>query len=157
VSLPIHVTAYSGYKANERPRDFTVDEDLYKIIEVEDPWYEPKAMYFRVPTTEGKRYILRCDESEDEWTLQSGFDGDELLARPNIKLVTVDADVIGRAEKEIESCEHCHLDDAEIPFDCILSEVTGSRGLVDFILTDMARCPTCKRQLTEKALVGPKD
>jgi len=32
--LPIHVTVYSGYKANERPRDFTVDEDLYEIAEV---------------------------------------------------------------------------------------------------------------------------
>jgi hypothetical protein len=87
VSLPIHVTAYSGYKANERPRDFTVDEDLHEIAQVEDRWYEPEAMYFRVRTTEGKRYILRYDESEDEWTLQSGFDGDELLARPSIELV----------------------------------------------------------------------
>src|SRR5215510_15601092 len=78
MSLPIHVTAYSGYKANERPRDFTVDEDLYEIAEVEDRWYEPEAMYFRVRTTEGKRYILRYTESEDEWTLQSGFNGDEL-------------------------------------------------------------------------------
>jgi predicted RNA-binding protein with PUA domain len=60
-------------------------------------------MYFRVRTTEGKRYILRYDESEDEWTLQSRFNGDELLARPSIELVTVDVDVIRRAEKEIES------------------------------------------------------
>jgi hypothetical protein len=98
VSLPIHVTAYSGYKANERPRDFTVDEDFYEIAEVEDRWYEPEAMYFRVRTTEDKRYILRYDESEDEWSLQSGFDGDELLARPSIRLITVDVDVIRRAE-----------------------------------------------------------
>jgi len=69
--LPIHVTVYSGYKANERPRDFTVDEDLYEIAEVEDRWYEPAAMYFRVRTTEGKRFILLYNESEDEWTLQS--------------------------------------------------------------------------------------
>ena len=82
MSLPIHVTAYSGYKANERPRDFNVDEDLYEIAEVEDRWYEPDAMYFRVRTTEVKRFILRYTESEDEWTLQSGFDGDELLAQP---------------------------------------------------------------------------
>jgi hypothetical protein len=63
MSLPIHITAYSGYKANERPRDFTVDEDLYEIAEVEDRWYEPDAMYFRVRTTEGRRFILRYDES----------------------------------------------------------------------------------------------
>jgi hypothetical protein len=128
VSLRIHVTAYSGYKANERPRDFTVDEDLHEIAEVEDRWYEPDAMYFRVRTIKGKRYILRHDESEDEWTLQSGFDGDELLARPSIELVTVGADVIRRAEKEIESCQHCHPDDAEIPFDWILRDVTGKHG-----------------------------
>jgi len=88
MSLPIHVTAYSGYKANERPRDFTVDEDLYEITEVEDCWYEPEAIYFRVRTTEGKRFILRYTESNDEWTLQSGFDGDEVLARPSIQLIT---------------------------------------------------------------------
>src|SRR5262245_17767729 len=55
MSLPIHVTAYSGYRANERPRDFSVDEDLFEIAEVEDRWYEPDAMYFRVRTTQGTR------------------------------------------------------------------------------------------------------
>src|SRR5262249_31760275 len=98
MGLPIYVDTYS-YRANERPRDLTVDEELYEIDEVEDRWYEPEAMYFRVRTTEGKRFILRYDESVDEWTLQSGFDGDELLARPSIELVTVDADVIRSTEK----------------------------------------------------------
>jgi len=156
MSLTIHVTAYSGHKANERPRDFTVDEELYEIDEIEDRWYEPEAMYFRVRTTEGKRFILRYTESDDEWTLQSGFDGDELLARPSIELVTVDADVIRSAEKEIESCERCHPDDAEIPFDWILREVTGKYGAHEFILTDTADSPNCKRRLTEKTLVEPK-
>jgi hypothetical protein len=157
VSLTIHVTSYSGYKANERPHDFIVDEDLYEITEVEDRWYEPDAMYFRVRTTEGKRFILRYRKSEDEWTLQSGFDGDELLARPSIELVTIDADVIRRAEKEIESCEHCQPDDAEIPFDWILRELTRKYGAHEFILTDTARCPNCKWPLSEKTLVEPKD
>jgi hypothetical protein len=44
-------------------------------------------MYFKVQSTEGKTYLLRYDESEDEWTLQSGFDGDELLARPRYDLM----------------------------------------------------------------------
>jgi len=142
MSLPIHVTAYSGYKANERPRDFTVDEGLCEIAAVEDRRYEPDAMYFRVRTTEGKRFILRYIDSEDELTLQSGFDGHELLARPGIELVTVDADVIRRTEKEIESCEHCDPDDAEIPFDWILRDVTGKHGPWEFMLTEAACCPT---------------
>ena len=157
MSLPIHVTAYSNYKANEHPRDFTTNEDFYEIADMEDRWYERNAMYFRVRTTQGKRFILRYTESEDEWTLQSGFDGDELLVRPSIQLVTVDADVIRRAEKEIESCEHCHPDDAEIPFDWILRELTGKYGAHEFILMDTARCPTCKRPLSAKTLVEPQD
>jgi hypothetical protein len=46
--------------------------------------------YFKVQSTEGKTYLLRYDEQEDEWTLQSGFDGDELFGRPSIELLTVD-------------------------------------------------------------------
>jgi hypothetical protein len=37
-------------------------------------------MYFRVRTTEGNQYILRHDEREDEWTLQSGVDGDDVMS-----------------------------------------------------------------------------
>ena len=66
-------------------------------------------------------------EETHEWTLRSGFDGDALIARLKINLVTVDADVVRRAEKLIESCEHCHPDDAEIPFDWLLADVTGKR------------------------------
>jgi hypothetical protein len=157
MSLPVYVDAYSGYKANERPRDFTVDEDLFEIAEVEDRWFEPDAMYFRVRTTEGKRYILRHDESDDEWTLQSGFDGDELLARPSIELVTVDSATVKKAERRIESCEHCHHDDAEIPFDWLLAEVTGKRGPYQFMLSEPARCPNCKHAITEKTLVEPTE
>ena len=157
MSLPVHVDAYSGFKANERPRQFTVDEDLYEIAEVQDHWYEPDATYFRVCTTESKRFILRYKESEDEWTLQGGFDGDELLARPSVELITAGPDVIRRAEKEIESCEHCHPVDAEIPFDWLLAEATGKRGPYEFMLGELARCPNCKHEITEKTLVEPKD
>jgi hypothetical protein len=84
--LPIHVDAYSGYKANERPLRFSLEERLdspvYEIAAVEDRWQDPNAEYFKVRTVEGKVFLLRYDKREDEWTLQSGFDGDELMARP---------------------------------------------------------------------------
>jgi hypothetical protein len=113
MSLPIRVDAYSGYKANERPEAFTLDEEVYEIDAVLDQWYEPSAMYFKVQSTEGKTYLLRYDKLEDEWTLQSGFDCDELLLRPSIELVTVDSSIVQKAEQQIESCEHCHPDNAE--------------------------------------------
>jgi hypothetical protein len=59
MSLPIHVDAYYGYKANERPRQFTLDEEIYEIAAVLDQWYEPSATYFKVQTTEGKTRLLR--------------------------------------------------------------------------------------------------
>jgi len=45
-----------------------------------------------------------------------GFDGDELLSRPSIELITVDSAIAKKAEQQIESCENCHPADAEIPW-----------------------------------------
>ena len=105
---------------------------------------------------ERKTYLLQYDEATNEWKLQSGFDGDELLARPSIELVTVDFAIAKRAEEQIESCEHCHSDDAEIPFDWIFAEATGRRGAVEFVLTEPARCPNFKHVVTEKTLIEPR-
>jgi len=83
MSLPIHVDAYSGYKASERPRQFVLDEQIYQVTAVLDQWYEPTATYFKVRTVEGKTYLLLYDEETDEWVLQSGYDGDDLLVTAN--------------------------------------------------------------------------
>jgi hypothetical protein len=78
MSVAIHVDAYSGYKANERPLRFWLDAaepnqpaGIHEIEEVESRWYEPDAQYFRVRTTDQKRYLLRYDEREGAWSLQS--------------------------------------------------------------------------------------
>jgi hypothetical protein len=101
MSVPIYVEAYPGYKANKRPRQFALDEEIYEIAAVLDQWYEPSATYFKVQSTEGKIYLLCYDDETDEWTLQSGFDGDELLARPSIEMVTIDPATAKEAEKQI--------------------------------------------------------
>jgi|SRR5215510_2595709 len=157
MSLPIRVDAYSGFKANGCPGQFHHDEKIYDIDVVLDQGYEPSATYFKVQTIEGKTYLLRYDEETDEWTLQSRLDGDELLARPSIELVTVDSALAKKAEQQIESCEHCHPADAEIPFDWLLAEVTGNRGPYEFMLSEAVRCPNCKHEITEKTLVEPKE
>ena len=41
-------------------------------------------------------------------------------------VVLVDSATLRKAERMIESCEHCNSEDAEIPFDNILDRVTGS-------------------------------
>jgi hypothetical protein len=48
------------------------------------------------------------------------------------------------------------VDDAEIPFDWVLAQVTGKRGRYDFILSETVRCPNCRYAITEKTLVELK-
>ena len=146
------VDAFAGYPA--KTRQFRLN-DIFEIVEVEDRWYEPETVYFRVRTTEGKRYILRLNEREDEWTLQSGFDGAELLARPGIELITVDPATVRKAESQIAGCERCRLEESELPFDSILGDVLGKHGAFEFNLSEPAHCPNCKATLTEKTLVEP--
>lgn len=96
----------------------------YRIYALEAEWRTPSGHYFKV-RAEGKRLILRYDESRDEWTLQSAYDGRELFARAGIQLVAVDSAMIRVAEKQIESCDQCNPEGAEIPFDSILDRVTS--------------------------------
>jgi hypothetical protein len=73
-----------------------------------------------------------------------------------IQLIAIGPNTLRRAEREIVFCEHCNPNDSEIPFDCLLTEVTGKRGPYEFILGELARCPNCKAEISEKTLVEPK-
>jgi len=50
----IYVDSYSGYKANERPLRFTLDDETYAIASIEDRWQELNAEYFKERTVDGK-------------------------------------------------------------------------------------------------------
>jgi hypothetical protein len=155
--LPIQVTAYSGYKPNERPCTLLVDEDLFDMAGVLSSWRDPNFDYFKVLTVDGKTFLLRCEFETQEWELCSEYDGAELMSRPSIELIAVDAETIHKAEKLMESCEQCHPDDTDIPFDWLLAEVTGKHGKYDFVMAELARCPTCKRFVSERTFVERKE
>ena len=40
-------------------------------VEVEDRWYSPEAVYFRVVASDGNRYVLCHDEKLDVWKLEA--------------------------------------------------------------------------------------
>ncbi len=44
---------------------------MFEVSEVEDQWYSPAAMYFRVRANDGNFYVLRHDETSDAWTLDA--------------------------------------------------------------------------------------
>lgn len=68
----IEVECHAGYRANERPLRFTLHGRPFEVTEVEDRWYSPGAIYFRVRAEDGNFYILRHDEGMDVWSLD-GF------------------------------------------------------------------------------------
>jgi hypothetical protein len=69
--IPVTVESYSGYKADQRPLRFVLGEHTYEVETVDDQWYSPSAIYFRVKTNDGNVYVLRHEEGQDEWTLEA--------------------------------------------------------------------------------------
>ena len=55
----IEVVAYSGYKANERPISFTVDNREVEVRDITDRWYDVEHDNFKVLGDDGKIYLLR--------------------------------------------------------------------------------------------------
>ena len=71
MTIQIRVECHAGYKADERPLRFILRGRLFEVTEVEDRWYSPGAIYFRVRAEDGNFYILRHDEGMDVWTLDA--------------------------------------------------------------------------------------
>ena len=65
----IRVECYAGYRADQRPLRFTLRERTFEVRQIEDQWYSPAAVYFRVKADDGNLYVLRHDEESDRWTL----------------------------------------------------------------------------------------
>ncbi len=84
MSLALQVECYAGFKADERPLRFTVSTPrrgveteseapprVYEVKEVLDQWYGLGYQCFRVLADDGNLYILRHNQPEDTWTLDS--------------------------------------------------------------------------------------
>lgn len=67
----IEVECYSGYRANERPIRFASSGNWRQVMEIEDRWYGPSSLYFKVRADDGDHYVLRYHEEQDVWTLEA--------------------------------------------------------------------------------------
>ena len=74
----IVVECYSGYRADERPLRFSLSGRAFDVVTVDDRWYSPEAIYFRVRARDGTFYVLRHDERADRWSLDAFRKGREL-------------------------------------------------------------------------------
>ena len=75
MSLHLKVECYSGYKADERPLRFgfqdAADARTFEVTEILDQWYGIGYQCFKVLADDGNLYILRHQQAEDEWVLDS--------------------------------------------------------------------------------------
>ena len=67
--MRVIVRTYSGYRADERPESLTIGSTTVRVREVLDRWYGPDHSYFKLACENGVTYVVRHDESEDEWEL----------------------------------------------------------------------------------------
>src|SRR3984885_2375112 len=66
----IRVQCYSGFKADERPQKFTLRGRDFIVQEVDDQWYSPAAVYFRVLADDGNITFCATTKSRTRgrWT-----------------------------------------------------------------------------------------
>ena len=75
---PISVECYSGYKGNETPRRFCVQDKKYEVREVIARWYgrgldlqDAQREFFKVLDADKQEYVLRHTVTNDTWELVS--------------------------------------------------------------------------------------
>jgi hypothetical protein len=75
MGLQLKVECYSGYKADERPLRFSFGEQpgaqVLEVKEVLDQWYGVGYQCFKVLASDGNFYILRHQQADDTWLLDS--------------------------------------------------------------------------------------
>jgi hypothetical protein len=74
--IPIKVECHSGYKADEYPVCFWLNDEKIEITEILDRWYQgerdpewPVSNYFKANTAQGGPYIIKHVVGEDRWYL----------------------------------------------------------------------------------------
>ena len=65
----VKVEFYSGYRINERPLAFTLQQRSYRVKEVLDCWFGERSQYFKVRADDDNIYLLKYDNTQDQWDL----------------------------------------------------------------------------------------
>ncbi len=63
----IEVSAYSGYRANERPLYFVLECQRVDVEEILDRWYGEDYDFFKILGNDGRVYLLKWHRALDTW------------------------------------------------------------------------------------------
>jgi len=71
--MKLVVECYSGFKADERPVRFRLNERQYLVEEIVDQWYGTQDVFYKVRADDGSLYVLRRETAtpEGSWHLVS--------------------------------------------------------------------------------------
>jgi len=66
----VKVTAYSGYRAEEKPRKFELEGREITVKEILYEWRDEEGWGFVVIGDDEKKYRLKFYEKEDCWSIE---------------------------------------------------------------------------------------
>jgi len=65
----IRVTCYAGYRGEETPQRFFLQDRKIEVVSILDRWLAPDHRYFKVRGDDADVYIIRHDIASSEWEL----------------------------------------------------------------------------------------
>lgn len=68
--MKIKVECYSGFKADEKPLSFIIDDKRLKVEKIIDQWRTPESDCFKVLADDGQIYLLKHDIRNDGWAIE---------------------------------------------------------------------------------------
>lgn len=68
------VECYCGYKANQRPISFTINDKKLTVEKIIERWREPGIDYFKLLANDRKIYLLSYNEVNDKWKVEKVYE-----------------------------------------------------------------------------------
>lgn len=75
MSNVVRAECYAGYRGEETPRRFYLEEKCIEIVSLIDSWLAPDYLYSKVEDDDGHRYVLRHDAETQYWELSHATAG----------------------------------------------------------------------------------
>lgn len=72
---------HAGYRGEEEPRAFTLGERRFAVVEILDRWFAPDHRYFKTRVEDGRTFVLRQDESSQQWDLAALVNSGKFLTQ----------------------------------------------------------------------------
>jgi hypothetical protein len=81
----IEVHAYSGYKANERPTAFMIDNRMLNVSHIIDRWYGLEHDYYKILADDGAVYLIKWHRIPDLWFLVKVMEREGMSQRSGVQ------------------------------------------------------------------------